>query len=244
MEYFLKSDILYEDDAILVVRKRAQVAVQSARSGQMDLEHALLNYLAGKQTAGKRQMPYLAVIHRLDQPVEGILVFGKTQKAAAALNRQLTGDQMKKRYLAVVEWKDTEQEGCLRQEQQLVDELYKDGRSNTSRVVQKGYPGAKQAVLSFQILEVCQEEGRALAAITLKTGRHHQIRVQMAHAGMPLCGDKKYNPGAQPEDGLALCAAELVFSHPISGKKLCFQTEPENPIFSRFNQIIIKSSQN
>ena len=128
----MKDRILFEDAHILVCRKPAGIAVQSAGIGSMDLESMLKNYLAEK---APETIPYLAVIHRLDQPVEGLLVFAKNQKAAADLNRQMTSGKIKKEYLAVTEKKPLKDRG------QLTDYLKKDGRSNTSSVVQKGTPG-------------------------------------------------------------------------------------------------------
>lgn len=239
---FSTDDILMEDEEILVVRKHAGMAVQSARPGQMDLEHELYNYLAQEQPAGGRRLPYLAVIHRLDQPVQGILVFGKTPKAAAKLNQALQADRMQKYYLAVVEGKPEYTKGTL------IDYLKKDGKRNMSEVTEKNSPGAKRAELSYRILETVrdQESGaaRSLLQIKLKTGRHHQIRVQMAHAGMPLCGDSKYSPlieerqnGAkvsEREDGLALCAYRLALPHPRTGQVLEFQVSPEGKLFQGF----------
>lgn len=212
-----------EDDSILVIHKHAGIAVQHAGSGVMDLEHQLLNYLAGK---GVRRIPYLAVIHRLDQPVEGILVFAKNQQAAKRLNQQIQRNRMKKGYVAVVERAEGKQEG------QLTDYLWKDGKKNSSMIVSSDRPGAKRSELSYRILKKQPDTGRAVVRILLKTGRHHQIRVQMSHAGMPLCGDRKYNPYCRQDENLALCADHLSFEHPLSGKRLEFHVEPENPVFN------------
>lgn len=224
---FMEEDILFEDEQILVVRKHAGIAVQHVGAGAMDLEHLLLNYLAGKGVRTRR-IPYLAVIHRLDQPVEGILVFAKTQEAARELNRQLQRKEMKKEYVAVVEHAREEGSG------KLVDYLWKDGKQNLSRVAVKGMPGAKQSELDYWVRKKDGESGRALVEILLKTGRHHQIRVQMAHAGMPLCGDRKYNPECIKGEELALCAVRLSFRHPANAEKLEFEITPENPLFHDF----------
>lgn len=217
-------DILMEDDAILVIHKHAGIAVQHFGSGVMDLEHQLLNYLAGK---GSRRIPYLGVIHRLDQPVEGILVFAKTREAAKRLNQQMQCSKMKKEYVAVVEQAEGEQEG------ELTDYLWRDGKKNISMVMTAGSPGAKRAELSYRVLKRQPDTGRAVVRIILKTGRHHQIRVQMSHADMPLCGDRKYNSVCREDENLALCADSLSFEHPLSGKKLEFHVQPENPLFGK-----------
>ena len=200
----------------------------------MDLEHELLNYLAVKEKGPGRRIPYLGVIHRLDQPVEGILVFAKNQKAAARLNDAMKKEQMEKVYLAVTDCIPDRQEGIL------VDFLKRDGKSNVSFVVEKQTPDARRAELSYRVLRTLQEGERrySLVEVKLRTGRHHQIRVQMAHAGMPLCGDEKYYSGyrkADREEGLALCAYRLSFLHPVSGKRLSFQVRPEGKAFLRFD---------
>lgn len=217
-------DILYEDTMVLVVRKPSGTAVQTKSFGQKDMESLLKNYLAGKGASG-----YLGIVHRLDQPVEGVMVFAKTPKAAASLSAQAAGTDMEKEYLAVVCGVPKEIKA------ELKDYLLKDGRTNTSRVVPKGTKGAKEAVLTYEMLGT--EAAHSLVRVKLKTGRHHQIRVQMAHAGMPLCGDSKYNPG----DGfrqVGLCAYRLTFAHPGSGKRMTFSVRPGNPVFGEFPEAL------
>lgn len=192
--------ILYEDQHIIVCQKAAGIAVQTARMSQMDMESALKNYL---------QSPYLAVIHRLDQPVRGVLVFGKTPLAAKKLNAQVMEHSLGKYYLAEVDGVIPDDTGTLE------DYLLKDARTNTSKVVNKGTPNSKKAVLHYRKRDAHTVE------IELVTGRHHQIRVQFANAGMPLKGDMKYNPAAVP-GRLGLCAYHLVFKHPKTGKEMEF----------------------
>ncbi|MCC8106357.1 MAG: RluA family pseudouridine synthase [Clostridiales bacterium] len=208
------------------------------------------------------------VVHRLDQPVEGVMVFAKTKRAAADLSRQAAGDGMKKRYYAVVELTEAAE---LNQWHTLVDYLVKDGGNNRSFVSGAGKKDAKRAELRYRILKMEEKTALALAEIELKTGRHHQIRVQMAHAGMPLYGDRKYNPGnmgsAAPSgnfdtkeanhtrrdavkegpfaQSLALCAVSLTFRHPRTQKEMTFSVEPEAAIFhdiGNFVPYIIKPS--
>ena len=165
MKNWSSEDILYEDKQIVVCRKHAGMAVQSARIGQMDMESALKNYLKGG---------FVGIVQRLDQPVEGILVFGKSSKATANLNRQQQDGRMKKKYLAVFT-------GKVKEGNKLEDVLIKDSKTNTSRVVPEGTPQGKKAVLYYKILKVTETAG--LAEVTLQTGRHHQIRVQMSQIG-------------------------------------------------------------
>ena len=228
----IENMILYEDKEIIVCHKAAGIAVQSARIGMPDMESTLKNYLVAKKPG---KMPYLGVVHRLDQPVEGILVFGKTPEAAKSLSAQITAGKMEKIYLAVTYGKQAE---AGKKEKVLEDYLKKDGKSNTSSVVNAHTPGAKKARLSYEVLgeavDAISGKKKWLLRIHLDTGRHHQIRVQMAHAGMPLAGDRKYGAGTNVTIGagsLALCAASLTFFHPITGKVMKFVTNPEGAEF-------------
>ena len=208
--------IIFEDKDILVCHKAAGIAVQNARIGAADMESSLKNYLALKNM---ETVPYLGVVHRLDQPVSGILVFARTPAAAKNLNQQLQNDQFEKYYQAVVC-------GALPDSGTLTDYLVKDGRTNTSRICSKNTPGAKKAVLSYEILETSEVTGLSVIQIHLGTGRHHQIRVQMADAGAPLWGDNKYNPEFVNKRGyfpIALRAFRLSFCHPTTGKRMEFE---------------------
>jgi 23S rRNA pseudouridine1911/1915/1917 synthase len=261
--------ILYEDKDIIVCHKAAGLPVQSARIGQKDMVSILNNYLSEP----------IYVVHRLDQPVEGVLVFAKNKKAAAGLSRQITDGSMKKIYQAVCRVTDqAEKQFELDEGKQytLVDYLVKNGKTNHSSVAQQGSRDAKRAELSFQIrklkpyetiaeaakIENAETAKAILAEIHLKTGRHHQIRVQMSHAGLPLYGDQKYhegwenyiwnragkaamehenefteNPGKQKSGiGLALCAVSLTFTHPGTGKRMTIQTEPTSEAFQMMQQ--------
>lgn len=278
------SMILFEDKEIIVCHKPAGIPVQSARLGQKDMVSILNNDLAYRgEDASVR------VVHRLDQPVEGVIVFARTGRAAAGLGEQIQKGSMEKRYQAVCcvqnpDWKQVPGEsGCDRGSKQdgenrvtLVDYLVKDGRTNTSFIGKKGQKEAKRAELTFEVLAerritlserdggsnlLPEEHERAhqadkmylLADICLKTGRHHQIRVQMSHAGLPLYGDRKYNgtwedyvlPVSRGQDGqgeksgesaLALCAVSLAFRHPSSGKRMEFQVKPKAKIFQIFEE--------
>lgn len=237
-----ENQILYQDKDIIVCYKPAGIASQTAKIGQKDMVSEVANYLAASKRHGGR--PYVGLVHRLDQPVEGILVFAKNQKAANGLSRQITENRMEKYYYAVVSGGGQ----AARTEElptgTLSDYLYKDGKTNTSAVVPKEFPGAKKAELFYEILSRITVQGEAeiaLVKIRLHTGRHHQIRVQMCHAGMSLLGDYKYADERTKalseqlgQKQTALCAYELGFRHPISGKKMLFHKEPEGKIFQRF----------
>ena len=226
--------VIYEDEELLVLRKKAGIPVQTKRFGEKDMVSLLRNY-----RAGKGEEPYIGVVHRLDQPVEGVMVFAKTPEAAADLCRQFSGGQTEKSYRALVcVQKDAEIE--IGKEYTLTDYLVKDGKNNCSFVAAKGSPGAKKAVLSYSFLS--RREKLAQIMVRLQTGRHHQIRVQMSHAGMGLLGDYKYADeqtkklsDSLQQKQIALCAYRLEFVHPATDKRLSFQRNPEEGIFQNFS---------
>lgn len=209
--------ILYEDDAIIVCVKEAGVATQTKQIGQKDMESMLKTY-----RMQKGELAYIGVVHRLDQPVQGVMVFAKTKEVAADLSRQVATKAADKYYYAVTDGVPDKKSGNLE------DYLLRDGKTNTSKVVSRQTNGAKRAELSYEILE--QNEIKALLKIKLATGRHHQIRVQMANAGWPLVGDRKYNfkeNMKQNREAMCLCSYKLAFTHPVTRKKMEF--EIENP---------------
>lgn len=223
-DFAMKPEILFEDQHILVCVKPSGVPTQSRQVGTPDMVSILKNHLHSRQS--KNGEPYLALIHRLDQPVEGLLVFAKTPAAAKSLSRQLQTSGFGKHYLAVLGAVPGEMEGHLE------DYLVKDGRTNTSRICTPDTPGAKPARLRYKVIRT--RDDMALAEITLDTGRHHQIRVQMAGLGCPIVGDRKYAPAAMEQPGpisgqLQLYAVRLSFRHPATGKPMSFCHTPKLP---------------
>ncbi len=223
-------EILYEDAHMIVCVKPAGIATQTNQSGQQDMVSLLRNY-----RHEKGEEPYIGLIHRLDQPVEGILAFGKHARSTAALNKQLQQKNFSKIYLAVTRGVMPAHEG------RLLDYLKKETCSNLSVVTGPSEPQAKKAELIYRVLqtdESCQPV-QNLVQIRLLTGRHHQIRVQMAHLGTPLAGDRKYGaPDLQQkiegQSGLGLCACELEFLHPVKKKIMKFEIQPSQPVFQKF----------
>lgn len=214
-----KLQIIYEDEAVVVCHKLPGIPVQTQKAGQQDMVSLLRNYYTRKKKDNQ-----IFVVHRLDQPVEGVMVFARTKEAAAKLSRQVQERQMDKQYLAVVQGVLEEKSGVLE------NYLLRDGRTNTSKVVSKETAGAKMARLSYEVER--EISGASLVRVQLETGRHHQIRVQMAYAGHPLVGDKKYNPdcatGYQP---IGLCSVKTSFAHPSTGKQMEFVVEPQGTVF-------------
>ena len=220
----MKERILYEDKEILVCHKPAGIATQTGRLGQKDLVSELKNYLGSN--------PYLGLVHRLDQPVEGLLVFAKTPFAAKELSMQLAANLLNKQYLAVALGEGFEGTETLE------DYLIKDNKTNTSRIAKAEEDGAKKARLQVKTAAYCREENIALLEIRLLTGRHHQIRVQLSNAEFPLLGDSKYGTEESKRkskeigvSNVALCACRLECLHPKTKKKLEFEIKPEGKIF-------------
>lgn len=207
-------NILYEDSHIIVCMKPHGIATQSKQIGNPDMVNLIKKHIFMNNP--DKGEPYLAVIHRLDQPVKGILVFAKTPLAAKELNKQLTSHGFGKYYLACVDGELPSPEGTLE------NYLVKDKRTNLSRVCDKTTPDAKLARLHYRQIK------NNLIEIKLDTGRHHQIRVQFSHIGCPLVGDTKYNPSLIDRKGwqeIALCAYKLDFIHPKTGDKMHFEVD-------------------
>lgn len=211
-------EILFEDESILVVNKPAGIATQSKGVSAKDLESECKKYRKSKNEPAE-----IYVVHRLDQPVSGILVFAKTKEAAAALTAGLKSDDFSKDYRAVVY-----KSGEIVPGAKLTDYLIKDGKTNMSCVVPKTIPGAKEAVLVYKVEE--ESENEATLLVHLKTGRHHQIRVQLSNAGMPILGDQKYGTEESIEyskgkgiNTVSLCAYRLEFNHPRTNGNMQFE---------------------
>ena len=205
-----KYKIIYDDQDLLVVCKFAGLAVQSARVSTPDLMSLLRNEMLER---GEKK-PYLGLVNRLDQPVEGIVLIGKNEKAAADLSRQVTDHiHMEKWYQTVVCGKPE------RREDTLVDYLLKDSRTNTSKVVKEGTPGSKRSELHYEVL--ASDGEKTLLRIRLLTGRHHQIRAQLSKIGCPIKGDLKYGAKrSNPDGGISLHSRSVTFLHPVRKEPL------------------------
>lgn len=225
----MKSQIIYEDNEILVIYKPEGLAAQSARVTQPDVVSEMCTYL---------KSPYVGLVHRLDQPVEGLMVLGKTKAAAGNLSAQLTDGSLKKTYLAVVEKEDRDVSQIPKQWTKLTDYLIKNAKQAKAEVVAEGSGKSAEKPVKATLFyrKLCEgAQGTALVEVELVTGRFHQIRVQMAHAKMPLLGDAKYGNGAdQSVKSVALCAYKLQFFHPKTKKKMEFEIKPRKAIFDRY----------
>ncbi len=221
----LEQMICYEDEAVIVVHKPPFLAVETKAAGQQDLRSLLNN-----RAAVRGEQPSVEPVHRLDQPVEGLLVLAKNAQSAAALSRSLREGGFNKEYLAVVC-------GETPSAQTLEHTLKKDGRTNTSAVVPEGTEGGKYARLSYERLAVSDD--KSLLRIRLDTGRHHQIRVQLSAVGHPLAGDAKYGAPSEGERlPLALCSYRLCFTHPVNGQRMEFVAAPSGAGFAPFAEVL------
>ena len=208
--------ILYEDNHLLVVVKPPNMLSQGDSTGDLDLLTLMKEYI--KVTYDKPGNVYLGLVHRLDRPVGGVMVFAKTSKAAARLSKQIQEGNMGRRYLAVVEGIPSPLQGTLE------DHLLKDRKSNLVKVVPKGTPGAKRASLSYEVVGF--SENMSLLKLELHTGRPHQIRVQLAHAGFPLVGDVRYGRRTRRKLQIALWASELQLMHSTLREEMIFTAQP------------------
>ncbi|OQB23570.1 MAG: Ribosomal large subunit pseudouridine synthase C [Firmicutes bacterium ADurb.Bin182] len=216
--------ILYEDNHLLVVIKPVNMPVQADSSGDPDLLSMLKEYV--KVTYNKPGEAYLGLVHRLDRPVGGVMVFARTSKAAKRLSEQLSSKTAVKKYAAVVM-------GEVDSDKELTDYLLKDENTNTVRIVPPSTPGAKRAQLRYRVFG--REKGMTLLDVELLTGRPHQIRVQLSGAGFPIFGDARYNRGSKPGQQIALWAYELAFAHPVKKEKMRFTGLPAGGIWDEFN---------
>lgn len=210
--------VLFEDNHMIVVEKKPNIPSQADKTEDLDMVTMVKQYR--KEKENKPGNVYLGLVHRLDRPVGGIMVFAKTSKAAARLSDQIREKVFQKKYLAVVDGKVIPEQGILE------DYLYKEERTNTSRVVNKEKKNAKLAKLSYQVLKYNEAKDLSLVEINLYTGRHHQIRVQLSHFGHSIFGDQKYGTRGQGKQ-IALWAYQLTIKHPITKEKMVFEDFPE-----------------
>ena len=225
--------VLYEDREIIVVVKPAGVESQAAKKFAPDMISEIKKHMVIHKTCTPGKEPYVAVIHRLDKPVSGVMVYAKTKNAAAALSAQVQNRKMDKYYEAVVCGKPVDNVD------KFVDYLKKTVDGNYSQVVDNEDKDGKRAELTFETVKTVEtEEGiLSLVRIHLLTGRHHQIRVQFASHGLPLYGDGRYNPafdGKSRQTPLALCAVSLAFDHPVTGKRMEFSMKPTGGAFAKY----------
>lgn len=218
-----KLKVLYEDNHLVVVEKPSNIPSQKDSSNDLDLLTMVKEYI--KEKYHKPGNVYIGLVHRLDRPVSGIMVFARTSKAAGRLSDQIKKDEFSKKYLAVVNGIIEEDEGTL------VDYLKKEDNGNT--IVTDSDEG-KKSILNYKVIDRNYDKNETLVEIDLKTGRHHQIRVQFASRNHPLCGDQRY--GKMDKTQIALCAYHLEFIHPVTKEKMSFSIKkPDTQYWTDFN---------
>jgi len=206
-------NIIYEDNHLLVVEKPINIPVQEDSSKDLDFLTLLKDFI--KKRDNKPGNVFLGLIHRLDRPVGGIMVFAKTSKCASRLSEQVRNRTFKKTYFAIVE-------GKVEEKATLVDKLLKDTKNNIVRVDKNG----KESILDYELINY--KDSLSLVKINLKTGRSHQIRVQFSSRGHALYGDQKYNSNAKVGEQIALFANSITFNHPITKEELTFELDLPN----------------
>lgn len=213
-----KLNVLYEDNHVIVIEKPYNILSQSDNTKDIDMLTIIKDYL--KEKYDKKGNVYLGLVHRLDRPTGGLMVFAKTSKAASRLSESIRNNTFHKKYLAVIH-------GILKEKEGTLEDYILKADNNDSIISKDG----KYASLSYKVLE--ERNNLSLVSIALNTGRHHQIRVQFASRGYPLYGDQRY--GIQDKNQLALYAYYISFSHPTTKEILEFKKIPEGLIWDKFN---------
>lgn len=214
----MKINIIYEDNHLLVVEKPFDVLSQKDNTNDLDMVELLKKYLKDKYN--KKGNVYLGLVHRLDRPVGGVMVFAKTSKAAKRLSEDIRNNEFKKRYLVVINGSMNKKSGTM------FDYLLKDRKTNMVRVVKEGTQNSKLAVLKYRVLG--QVDKLSLLLVELVTGRSHQIRVQFSSRGKPLYGDQRYGGEfSKVKQRIALWAYEVEFVHPTKKEVMKFSLKPK-----------------
>ncbi|MDE5795406.1 MAG: RNA pseudouridine synthase [Muribaculaceae bacterium] len=208
---------VYEDNHIIIVRKEAGEIVQGDKTGDTPLSETIKMYL--KEKYNKPGNVFCGVVHRIDRPVSGLVIFAKTSKALTRLNEMLKKGEIHKTYWALVEGKRKEKEGMIE------SWLQSDGRLNKTRVVDKNTQDAKLSKLKYRV--IAEGDRYSLLEVELLTGRKHQIRAQLSSTGTPIKGDLKYGAKrSNPGGGISLLAKKIEFIHPVSKEKIEIKTDP------------------
>ena len=212
-------NVVYEDNHIIIVNKQSGEIVQGDKTGDTPLSDIVKQYIKDKYN--KPGNVFLGVVHRLDRPVSGLVVFAKTSKALSRLNEMFRIGDVHKTYWAIVKKNDIAPEATL------TDWLTRNERQNKSYAHNREVPGAKKAVLSYKVRSV--SDNYMLLEVRLMTGRHHQIRCQLAHMGCPIKGDLKYgSPRSNPDGSISLMSRRVEFMHPVSKETIAVEAPVPN----------------
>ncbi|CAA7195392.1 RluA family pseudouridine synthase [Chryseobacterium potabilaquae] len=216
----MEEQIVYEDNHLLVINKKVGQLVQGDKTGDESLLESIKNYI--KVRDAKPGNVFLGLVHRIDRPTSGLVIYAKTSKALSRLTQMVKNREIKKTYWAVVAKEE------IFPKQRLVHYLKKNEKNNKAIVFPKLTEGAKEAILSYTIIKTL--ENYQLLEINLETGRHHQIRAQLSKIGVPIKGDLKYgSPRSNPDGGINLHARKLEFIHPVTKENLAIiASVPQN----------------
>ncbi len=223
-------DVLYEDNHIIAVNKKATILVQGDKTGDASLDNEVKAYIAKKYN--KPGDVFLGVVHRLDRPVGGVIVYARTSKALSRLNQMFREGKVKKSYLAIVKDRPPDETGTL------VSYLKKNEKQNKSFVYDNEVKGSKRASLSYRVLG--RSDRYYLLDIDLHSGRHHQIRAQLSNVGCPIRGDLKYGFSRSNDDGsISLFARKLEFVHPVNKEPMVIVAPvPDKDVWRAFGELI------
>lgn len=210
--------VIFEDNHIIVVEKQPNIPSQGDKTNDIDMLTIIKEYI--KEKYNKPGNVYLGLIHRLDRPVGGVMVFAKTSKAAARLSEQVREKVFKKQYLVVVDGRFEQNNGIMK------DYLLKNERNNLSKVVNKDTKNAKYAELEYKVIKYKEDINLSVVKVDLHTGRHHQIRVQFSSRNHSIYGDQKYGTRGRGKL-IALWAHSLTIKHPITKEEMIFESTPE-----------------
>jgi 23S rRNA pseudouridine1911/1915/1917 synthase len=216
--------VLYEDNHIIIINKQAGDIVQGDKTGDPPLSEIVKQYIAEKYQ--KKGNVFLGVVHRLDRPTSGIVIFARTSKSLERLNKMLRDKQIQKTYWAIVKNKPDKEIDTL------IHYLKKNPKNNKSTVFPKESEGCKKAILHYKLIK--ELDNYYLLEIDLETGRHHQIRAQLSAINCAIKGDLKYGFNrSNPDGGICLHAREIHFIHPVSKEKIDITAQtPESPIWN------------
>ena len=209
-------NVLYEDNHIIVVEKPVNIPSQADKTGDIDMLTIIKQYI--KEKYNKPGNVYLGLVHRLDRPVGGVMVFAKTSKAASRLSEEVRLKQFEKKYLVIANGKFEKDKG------ELEDYLLKNQAKNMSKVVKEGTKNSKLAKLDYEVIKYDPDLNLSVVKINLHTGRHHQIRLQLSNINHPIYGDQRY--GFQDKKQIMLYAYKLEFIHPVTKEVMTFKNLP------------------
>lgn len=222
-------EVVYEDNHLIVVNKTSSEIVQGDKTGDEPLSETVKRYI--KEKYAKPGEVYLGVVHRLDRPVSGLVVFARTSKALSRLNEMFRSAEVKKTYWAIVKNLPAPPEG------DAVHYLVRNEKQNKSYAYEKEVPHSKKAMLHYKLIG--RSQNYFLVEVDLQTGRHHQIRCQLAKLGCPIKGDLKYGSARSNRDGsISLYARSICFVHPVSKKKVELTAPlPPDPLWNSFESV-------